>query len=357
MAVNKKVSRQKKPFYKRKGFWWPIGIVLGIVLVILLAFRVSPWPGALVIRAVFENNGAKMLKAMEKHPPNVPVTRLADQQYRPGDPDALLDVYYAEAVGKTDKKQPVVVWTHGGAWLSGSKDNDVPYFKLLAAQGITVVAPNYTLAPAATYPTAVRQLNDAHAYILANADKFHADTNNILLAGDSAGSQLSSQLAALVTNPDYAREVAITPSLKPEQLKGVVLFCGIYKMEGLTQPDPTLPKIVGWGDDVSVWAYSGTKDFSDPVIRQMSAYYHVTKDFPPTFISGGNADPLTNAQSKPLAENLQSLGVSVETLFYPTNHQPALPHEYQFNLDNQDGQNALKETVEFITSKTTKSVQ
>jgi acetyl esterase len=183
---------------------------------------------------------------------------------------------------------------------------------------------------------------------LANASHFHADTNKIVLAGDSAGSQLSSQLAALITNSNYAAEVGISPALTPAQLRGVVLFCGIYKMEGLAQPDPTLPKIVGWGDDVSVWAYSGTKDFSDPVIRQMSPYYHVTKDFPPVFISGGNADPLTDAQSKPLADKLHSLGTNVETLFYPADHQPGLPHEYQFNLDTKDGQTAFERTVEFV---------
>lgn len=346
--MNKKKPQKKPHFYQRKGFLWPVGVIVGVVLVTLLAFRVSPWPGALIIRAVFEKNGAKVTQALEKHTPSLPITRLANQQYLSGDPDAFLDVYYSEAVGKTNKKQPVIVWTHGGAWLSGSKDNDEAYFKLLAAQGYTVVAPNYTLAPSATYPTPVRQLNSAHAYIINNADRFHADTNALFLAGDSAGSQLSSQLAALITNKAYAKEVGIAPSLTPAQLKGVILFCGIYKMEGLTQPDPTLPKIVGWGDDVSVWAYSGTKDFSDPVIRQMSAYYHVTKDFPPAFISGGNADPLTDAQSKPLAEKLQSLGVETQTLFYPANHQPALPHEYQFNLDNSDGQTALQKTIEFV---------
>jgi acetyl esterase/lipase len=119
-------------------------------------------------------------------------------------------------------------------------------------------------------------------------------------------------------------------------------------MDGLTQPDPTLPKIVGWGNDVSVWALTGTRDFSDPVIKQMSPYYHVSENFPPTFITGGNADPLTNEQSKPFAEKLKSLDVDVTTLFYEANHQPALPHEYQFNLDTNDGKKALTEIIDFV---------
>jgi acetyl esterase/lipase len=214
--------------------------------------------------------------------------------------------------------------------------------------GVTVVALNYSLAPEKTYPTAVLQLNDAHKYIKDNAERFRVDTDKVFLAGDSAGSQLSSQLAALITNPDYAKEMSITPAFKPKEVRGTILFCGIYKMEGLVHPAPNLPKIVGWGDDVAVWAYTGSRDFSAPPVRQMSAFYHVTKDFPATFISGGNGDPLTDGQSKPFASELESKKVEVTTRFFEADHQPSLPHEYQFNLDNQDGQDALKATIEFV---------
>ncbi|HSD56368.1 MAG TPA: hypothetical protein VLA92_04420, partial [Candidatus Saccharimonadales bacterium] len=135
------------------------------------------------------------------------------------------------------------------------------------------------------------------------------------------------------------------------QLAGIMLFCGIYKMEGLAHPDPTLPKIVGWGNDVAIWSYTGTRDRDTPLIRQMSTYYHVTAHFPKTFISGGNGDPLTDAQSKPLAQKLQSLGVDVTTLFFPKDHEPSLPHEYQFTF-NQDGENAFRQTVQFIQAAT-----
>jgi acetyl esterase len=197
----------------------------------------------------------------------------------------------------------------------------------------------------------VHQLNDAYAYIQANAARFHADANKIVLAGDSAGAQLSSQMAAIVTNQSYANEMGLTPALQPSQLSGVVLFCGIYKMEGLTETSPTLPKIVSWGSDVSVWAYIGTRDKSSPLVKQASAYYHVTKDFPATFISGGNADPLTNVQSVPFASELQSLNVPVTTLFYPQNYTPALPHEYQFKFDSS-GQNAFTKMVQFLQQST-----
>lgn len=338
------------PFYKRKTFLWVTGSIIGIILCILLLFRLTPWPGAMIIRAVFNKNGTQTLQRMEKHTPTSPVTLLSDQPYRPGDGDAKLDVFFPDSIKSTDRKLPTIIWTHGGAWLSGDKTNDGPYFKLLAAQGYTVIALNYSLAPNHRYPTAVHQLNDAYKYIQQNSDRFHVNNDSFFLAGDSAGAQLSAQMAAIITNPTYARQVSITPNMSPKQLRGVILNCGIYQMKLLAQPDPTLPKIVGWGDDVSIWAYSGTKNFDDPIITEMSPYFHVTSTFPPTYITGGNGDPLTKVQSMPLAKKLKSLGVSVTDIFYADNHQPSLPHEYQFNLDNADGQNALNATLSFINN-------
>lgn len=344
-------KKKKQRLYQKKSFRIAGGVIIVTILLILIAFRVSPAPGAWVIRAVFNQNSEETLAALEKHQSPISITSIKDQIYRKNDSDARLDVYYPSSI-KEGEKLPAIIWTHGGAWISGDKANSNPYYKLLAAEGFTVIALNYSLAPEHTYPTALHQLNDAYTYIQKNATRFHVDTNKFILAGDSAGAQLSSQMGAIITHPQYAQTVGITPSLQATQVKGLVLNCGIYKMDGLTQPDPTLPKIIGWGDDVSVWAYSGTKDFSDPVIKEMSAYYHVTKEYPDVYITGGNGDPLTHAQSKPFAKRLQSLGVSVTSLFFADHHRPSLPHEYQFNLDNADGKMALQKTIEFAKAKT-----
>jgi len=350
----KKRTKAAKPSHRlRKVLLWAGGSLVALVILVALAFKISPWPGALVIRWVFTRNDIKSSQALEKHAPSVPITVLSDQRYRQHDTDGLLDVYFPQNVTQTSKKLPLIIWTHGGAWVSGDKTNNATYYKLLAAEGYTVISADYTRGPEKHYPTAVHQLNDLYAYVQTKADEFHADTGKIFLAGDSAGSQLSSQMAAIVTNPGYAAEVHIAPALKPSQLKGVILNCGIYKMEALIQPNPTLPKIIGWGDDVSVWAYTGKRGKADdPILQQMSAYYHVTKDFPTTYITGGNADPLTKVQSQPFADKLQTLGVKVDRLFYADAHQPALPHEYQFNLDTADGKAALTATLNFIKSNT-----
>lgn len=194
----------------------------------LIALNISPRPGTRLIRYVFEKDGADVKRAMVAHAPGG-ISSSVDQPYRSGDDDARLDVYFPETVGP-DERLPTVVWTHGGAWISGHKDDAAPYFQLIAAEGYAVASVGYSMAPGATYPTPIHQVNDALAYIQQNAARFHVDPDRIVLAGDSAGAQITSQIAALVTKPSYAAELGLTPSLVPPQLRGAILFCGIYDM-------------------------------------------------------------------------------------------------------------------------------
>ena len=345
------MSRFKR-FVRRKRVWVPIGVLAGLILAVLVAFNVSPWPGAMLIRSVFEDNSANVKTAMEAHAPQG-IVMIENEHYRDGDKTAYLDVHFPETAARDGVKLPTVIWTHGGAWISGSKSDAIPYFQLISEQGYTVIALNYALGPDSTYPTAVHQLNDALAFIQKNADRYHVDTSQIFLAGDSAGAQLTSQLATLITNPDYATELGITPALKSEQLRGLVLNCGIYDMHAyFDNGNEKGTGLLVWGTNLVVWAYTGNRSQDSTAVQQMSTINYVTSAFPPTYISGGNADPLTEGQSKPFATKLESLGVETSPLFYADDHEPALGHEYQFKLDNADGQNALTATLKFLKDHT-----
>ena len=276
------------------------------------------------------------------------VASITDEHYDPGHPDARLDVYFPSSTTPYEGL-PTVVWIHGGAWVAGRKEDAAPYFEMLALEGLTVVAVEYSRAPRARYPTPIRQVNDAIAYVREHADRFHVDRGRIFVAGDSAGAQISSQIAALTTSPPYAAELGIVPSLPPDELRGVILFCGAYDVGGVARypralPDAALRLFVR----TVLWAYTGTRDRYSATLRQMSTIDHATGDFPPTFISGGNADPLTDVHSRPFAARLVDLGVDVTALFYATDHAPALGHEYQFRTESVDGQRAFEALVGFV---------
>ena len=97
-----------------------------------------------------------------------------------------------------------------------------------------------------------------------------------------------------------------------------------------------------------LWAYTGTRERDSATLRQMSTIDHATGAFPPTFISGGNADPLTDAHSRPFAARLAELGVDVTALFYPSDYTPAQGHEYQFRIESTDAQAALESVLDFV---------
>ncbi|NQX36592.1 alpha/beta hydrolase [Herbiconiux sp. VKM Ac-2851] len=243
----------------------------------------------------------------------------------------------------------MVVWIHGGAWISGSKAHVTPYLRHLAAAGYVGVAVDYTIAPEAAYPTAVEQLGDALAHLVEHADELGIDPHRIVLAGDSAGAQLASQLTAAIVNPAYAARTGIRPALEPGQLAGVVLHCGIYDLDAMTH----LTGVLEWGFKSALWAYTGSRDWSaTEAADSMSTIRAVTGAFPPAFISGGNGDGLTAVQSVPLSERMRAAGVPVTTMFWPADHQPSLPHEYQFKLDFPDARRALVATIAFLDEVT-----
>jgi len=341
-AAKNKPQKQIKFWYRHKRLCkWLIGIfgtILLLILAIYIAFRVSPWPSALLIRYEFDKGGASVSQALEKHVPSG-ITQIENQQYRQADNDALLDVFYPD---KTATQLPTIVWVHGGAWVAGHKDEIDNYMKILASRGFTTVSVNYSLAPEKQYPTPILQLNDALDYLQKNAKRLNIDDNRIMMAGDSAGSQIVAQMANSITSPSYASEIGVQPKLEATKLKGLLLNCGAY--------DLALPNYNGtFGGFLHtvLWAYSGTQDFlHDPQLKTASVVNYLTPAFPSSFITAGNVDPLLS-QSTELANKLKSLNVQTSTLFYPAEHQPELNHEYQFNLDNADGQQALKQMVEF----------
>lgn len=335
------------PSGRRLGRWaWVLGGAAAALGALTGWITSRPRPGALIVRWAFNRDAAKVTAALERHAPDG-VDSITDEPYRAGDAHALLDVYFPAS---GDGPLPTVIWTHGGAWISGHRTDFAGYYRLLASRGYAVVSLDYSLGPEATYPAAVRQLNDAHAYLLAHAERLRIDPGSIVLAGDSAGAQLTSQLATAITSPTYADALGIVASLTADQLAGVVLNCGIYDLDAMSGASG----VIGWGIEQSLWAYTGVRDFArSGAAGQMSTLHHVTADFPATYISGGNGDPLTEAQSKPLAKRLTELGVDVNTLFFPDSHRPELGHEYQFNLDVADGMAAFERTVAFLKARTT----
>lgn len=322
----------------KRFLFWAAGILAVLVVVVVLAFRLSPWPTVIVIQYAFGKGDAASEARLAKHVPPGIVTR-TDLTYGTG-PSEVFDINLPP--GAT-APLPAIVWVHGGAWIAGSKAGVANYLKVLAGHGYATIGIEYSTGYGTTYPTPVRQVNAALGHILANAGELGIDPDRIILAGDSAGAQLAAQVANIVTDPDYAARVGIEPLIAPGQLRGVLLVSGAYDMQAVTVAGD-----MSWFVNTVLWAYSGVKDFvEDEQFNLASVAHFITADFPPAYITSGNGDPLS-PQAERLAASLTDLGVPVSSLFYPADHEPALPHEYQFNLDTDEGQQSLEQMLAFL---------
>ena len=105
------------------------------------------------------------------------------------DPEQTMDVYLP---AKRNKNTKVVVLVHGGAWVSGSKEdfnNFIPVIKTRFPQH-AIVNINYRLATTAS-PAFPKQVEDLQQVIAFLKDSDYTIANNYAFIGASAGAHLA----------------------------------------------------------------------------------------------------------------------------------------------------------------------
>lgn len=194
----------------RRALLASLAVLTGIVGALVL-YETSLEPGAALVTAVFDS-------APEVIPPAgfARIARTVTEQRVPvptaGAPTAHLDIDTPEG-GRGPR--PVILWVHGGGFISSSSATVRDYAILLAHAGYTVASLDYSLAPGSRYPVPVRQGNAALRYLHEHAGRFGGEPGRIVLGGDSAGAQIASQLAAVQTDPALARSVGMAAALTP----------------------------------------------------------------------------------------------------------------------------------------------
>jgi acetyl esterase/lipase len=317
-------------------------VVLAIVLAVVAAFRLSPWPAVLLIR----RGGDDGMGAAREHEALVPagIARHLDVPYGRGR-DELIDVFVPEDAATP---LPAIVWVHGGGFVAGTKRALQPYLALLASHGFAVVNVEYTKAPTAAFPAQALQLDAVLHFLADNADRWHIDPTRLVLAGDSAGAHIAGTTALAISDPHYASAAGALVGTRPEQVRGVILVSGPYDMKIRAEKSP-----FAWYLRTIMWAYSGTKRLhDDPRGTYLSLVDHVGPTYPPAFVTTGPADPLL-PQSVRLADRLRQAGAPVEVLFFdPETTDAAIGHEYQLQLEAPEAREAMRRMVAFARQHT-----
>jgi len=148
----------------------------------------------------------------------------------------LLDIYLPDIEKKDMKiKQKVIIFFSGGAWVIGYKLWVATCAYVYTQLGYIVVAPDYRNFPQGDIEDMVVDCQAAVEWTIENIEAFGGDSSRIILAGQSAGAQIS--LCMLVREYSKSKANAKKDSNNMNILKHIFMYVGIsgpYNLESLS---------------------------------------------------------------------------------------------------------------------------
>jgi acetyl esterase/lipase len=251
----------------------------------------------------------------------------------------ILDVFMpAEVTGKS----PVLVYIHGGGWVTGSRRSCRRICAVFAAEGYVVLNLKYRLSPGYSHPAALHDIDDSIGWLYENAGDISADTNRIFFGGSSAGAHLSCMTACIATNDELRKITGVNLNIDKNQLMGTILVYGGYNMRTILDSGFFMIRTM-------VNAYTGGASAEDEIWNQISPVDHITEDFPPAFITVGERDHLYG-QSVELIEVLNQKGLSYEKLLFNWNIKEA-KHGFFHFYNRECTREAYKGIIAFMNEQ------
>jgi arylformamidase len=253
-----------------------------------------------------------------------------DIRYFDGTSRQKLDVFSPREA----QDRPIVIFVHGGGWMLGDKNLFGLYRNIgrfFAQHGIVAVMVNYRLSPLVKHPEHVRDVARAFAWVRKHGRDYGGDSDQIILAGHSAGAHL---VALLATNPRFLQD----PELKLQDkdraaVRGVIAVSGVYRV-----PDPDeftemmsemYTSLQSMGGSVAVASATvmprlmrSSKEINpfrmifgdDPDVRRdASPIAHVRKGLPPFLLLHAELElPRLRPMARDFRDALQDAGSPVE---------------------------------------------
>ena len=228
----------------------------------------------------------------------------------PGSADSILiHTYWPEAKESLKSPAPLIVFFHGGGFVTGSVPiYDAEARSIARATNCIVISVEYRLAPTFPYPAAVEDCYTALCWAKENAERLGADPSRLIVAGDSAGGNLATVTALKAKNEGGPHIVA------------QILFYPVTDMTG--KHYPSYDNFVdGYGltrkffEQFEQAYLPNEADRSDPYASPICA--DNLGDMPPALIITAGFDPLTDA-ALAYGKKLEDAGVAVTYQNYPS---------------------------------------
>lgn len=222
-----------------------------------------------------------------------------------------VDVY--QPISPKSSRLPLLVFIHGGAWRSGSKDIGVRHLSEYIDSGNYIGASiGYRLTAEAQWPAQIHDCKAAIRYLKANAKKFGFDPEKIAVFGTSAGGHLSCMIAVSGNAPEL--EGSIGSHLK--QSSSVACGISYFGPTNFLRLNDYPSSINHNAADSPESQLIGTPIQQDKnATQKANPASYVDKDDPPILFIHGTDDPLVAYnQSVLLSKRLKPFGVGGEII-------------------------------------------
>ena len=227
---------------------------------------------------------------------------------------------------------PILVYFHGGGWISGSPKSHRKICHRFAEAGFLVFNIDYALAPENPFPQGFDECCESVRWVVANAEKYNGDSNRLSVGGDSAGGNLTAACAASLADDSEV------------DIKKILLIYGVFDFLSMGETSDVLVDTdADLMTEMMIGSYLGLERdeavLSDPRVSPI----HVSDKLPPAHILCGTLDGLM-AGSKILAEKLNSQGIENEEFYYEN-----MPHGFlHFEDYFTESREAIDRMVTFL---------
>ena len=210
--------------------------------------------------------------------------------------DLHLDIYYPK---KISKKQPLLLFIHGGGLSHGDKSDYLRYTCDFAQRGYVTATVQYLFVDKVKYPEQVYEVISAVRWLKENADRFYIDTSKVALIGGSAGGLLAMMVG-------YSADTDVFEMGYDPISYNVEAVVDLYGPVDFTTP-------YARGHSLVKKMFGKTYEQAPEIYKEYSPLSFVSAGDPPTLVFQGTIDDLVPvSQSDTLAAKLKKAGVPVE---------------------------------------------
>jgi acetyl esterase/lipase len=197
-----------------------------------------------------------------------------------GNRKLLLDIYMPSSA----KSPFLIVWVHGGAWHSGTKE--APPLELLSA-GYAIASIDFRVSTEAPFPAQVHDIKAAIRFLRGNANKYGYRQDKIIIWGSSSGGHLAA-LVGTTNNDSYMEGNEGNYLKESSSVQGIIDFYGPTNF--LTILNQSTPHGINVRAPALAILLGKPVEQVEELAKKASPVYQVDPSDPPILIVHGEQD-------------------------------------------------------------------